>query len=165
LHAFTEAAVALGTVGAETGARVDQPRGAAKQLALKKSRKKKRLQTPIKDKESLRWVEGMHLAQGLAAEVPDTQVILVSDSEADIFELLVAGQFPDGQTAPPTEETEAAPAHAQWIVRGCQNRAVVPEAPSPETSPDDDPRVLENSAGEGRGGSRAQVVSGAGARS
>ena len=134
LQGFTEAAVSLGTVGAETWARVDQPRGAAKQLALRKQRKK----TPIEDKESQRWVDGMHLAHGIAARVPDTRVILVSDSEADIFELLVAGQFPDHPNEPPPDETGAAPARAQWIVRACQNRAVRPEAPSPETSPDDD---------------------------
>lgn len=127
-HAFTESGVSLGTAGAETWARVDQPRGGAKQLALKKHRKK----TPIEDKESQRWVDGMHLAHRIAAVVPDTQVILVSDSEADIFELLVAGQFPDSQHAQPTDET-VSPAHAQWIVRGCQNRAVLPDKPSPET--------------------------------
>lgn len=129
MHAFTESGVSLGTAGAETWARVDPPRGGAKQLALKKHRKK----TPIEDKESQRWVDGMRLAHRIAAEVPDTQVILVSDSEADIFELLVAGQLPDSQHAQPTDETGASPAHAQWIVRGCQNRAVLPDKPSPET--------------------------------
>ncbi len=77
LQAFTAAGVSLGTVGAEAWARVDQPRGAAKQLALKKQRQ----QTPLEDKESQRWVEGMHLAHGIAAKVPDTPVVLVSDSE------------------------------------------------------------------------------------
>ena len=139
LHVFTEAAVSLGTVGAETWARVDQPRGAAKQLALKKNRKK----TPIEDKESQRWVDGMHLAHRIAAQVPDTQVLLVSDSEADIFELLVAGQFPDSQNEPPTDETAAPPAHADWIVRGCQNRAVLPDEPSPETSSTDNDMTQE----------------------
>lgn len=135
LQVFTEAAVSLGTVGAETWARVDQPRGTAKQLALKKNRKK----TPIEDKESQRWVDGMHLAHRIAAQVPDTQVVLVSDSEADIFELLVAGQFPDRQNQQPTDETGTPSAHAQWIVRGCQDRAVLPDDPAPETSfPDDD---------------------------
>ena len=118
---------------------LDQPRGAAKQLALKKQRQK----TPIEDKESQRWVDGMHLAHRLAAEVPDTQLILVSDSEADIFELLVAGQFPDPQNEPPTDETGVPPAHAEWIVRGSQNRAVLPDDPTPETSPTDDDTTNE----------------------
>ena len=85
----------------------------------------------------------MHLAQGLAAQVPDTQVILVSDSEADIFELLVAGQFPDHPNEPSTDATGAAPAHAQWIVRGCQNRAALPDEPVKETSPGDDDTTQE----------------------
>ena len=53
-------------------------------------------------------------------------MIQVADSEADIYELLVAGQFPETQNEPSTEETGAPPAHAEWIVRGCQNRAVLP---------------------------------------
>ena len=139
LHAFTEAAVSRGTVGAETWARVDPPRGAAKQLALKQPRQK----TPLEDQESQRGVDGLHLAHRSAAQVPDTQVILVSDSEADIFELLVAGQFPDRQNEPPTDATAAAPTHAQWIVRGGQNRAVLPDEPASETSPLDDAETKE----------------------
>jgi hypothetical protein len=48
----------------------------------------------------------------VAAEAPDTKVICVSDSEGDIYECLLAG-------APVTA------GRAEWIVRGCQDRAVV----------------------------------------
>ena len=139
MHAFTDSGVSLGTARAETWARADQSPSAKTKVDRDKQRKK----TPIEDKESQRWVEGMYLAHRIAAQVPDTQVILVSDSEADIFELLVAGQFPDSQNEPPTAETGASTAHAEWIVRGCQNRAVLPDEPSPETPVAEDDETNE----------------------
>jgi hypothetical protein len=57
-----------------------------------------------------RWVVGLQQAHRVAAEAPNTEVISVADSEADIFELLVEGQSLDGR--------------AQWIVRACQDRAL-----------------------------------------
>jgi hypothetical protein len=52
-------------------------------------------------------------AERVAQEVPDTQIVCVADSEADIFEMLVEGQA----------EARA----ADWIVRACQDRAVLPK--------------------------------------
>lgn len=44
--------------------------------------------TPIEDKESYRWVEGLRAALEVARECPETQCVAISDSESDIYELL-----------------------------------------------------------------------------
>ena len=109
LLAITPAGVPLGTLWAKCWTREDTPPPA------KAVRRQQRRQTPIEDKESQRWIEGLREAHAVAAQVPETEVIAVADSEADIFELLVAGQV------------EACPTpgrRAQWIVRACQDRAV-----------------------------------------
>ena len=59
----------------------------------KVARRKQHQQTPIEEKESQRWIEGLRIevlreAHAVAALVPETEVIAVADSEADIFELL-----------------------------------------------------------------------------
>jgi hypothetical protein len=56
-------------------------------------------------------LEGYQSACALAAETPDTTIVAVSDSESDIYECLQAGA--DGQ--------------ADYIVRGCQDRALLDE--------------------------------------
>ena len=43
---------------------------------------------PIKEKESLRWVEGVRHAGELAVQMPDTEVFSVCDREGDIYEVL-----------------------------------------------------------------------------
>lgn len=52
----------------------------------------------------------------MASELPQTQFVCVADSEADIYELIVAGM--------------AEPRHADWIVRACYDRALPPGAKS-----------------------------------
>ena len=71
-------------------------------------RRLERRQKPFEDKESYRWFEGYESACRIAAEAPTTMVVCVSDSEGDIFECLV-----------PAESKGA-----EWIVRGCQDRAL-----------------------------------------
>lgn len=78
-------------------------------------RSRQRNHTPIEDKESYRWVEGVRAARQLAAEIPQTACICVSDSEADIYELFSeprAGTAEPGSAAPPVE----------LLVRACQKR-------------------------------------------
>lgn len=68
---------------------------------------------PIEQKESDRWVVALRHAQAAARRHPQTQMVCVADSEADIYELLVAG----------AEESPS----AAWIVRAAQDRALVSE--------------------------------------
>lgn len=71
---------------------------------------KKRKQTPIEDKESLRWVEGLRAARAVALQCPETTCVCVGDSESDIYELF---------SEPRTTENE----NLHLLVRACQTRA------------------------------------------
>ena len=42
---------------------------------------------PIEEKESIRWLESYRYLSDLAAKLPDTQLVLVSDREGDIYEI------------------------------------------------------------------------------
>jgi hypothetical protein len=68
----------------------------------------KRVSIPIEEKESYRWVTTLEQTQRIAAERPQTRFVCVADSEADIYEQLVAGM--------------AEPRQADWIVRACHDR-------------------------------------------
>jgi hypothetical protein len=52
-------------------------------------KRKLRKETPIEDKESIRWLEGVRAARETAKTCPTTQCICIGDSEADIYELFV----------------------------------------------------------------------------
>lgn len=104
LHAFTPDGTPLGTVSATVWTRDDEP------LPPKQERQAQRKQTPIEQKESLRWLETLQHAGELAQASPDTQMVCIADSEADIYEVLA--------------EAGSDPRQVDWIVRACQNRAV-----------------------------------------
>lgn len=106
LLAATTEGVPLGTVWVKQWTR-PEPTGEKLPPA---ERDRQRKQTPIEEKESWRWVEGLQQAHRVAAAAPDTEVITVADSEADIYELLVEGQSLEGR--------------AEWIVRACYDRAL-----------------------------------------
>jgi hypothetical protein len=106
LLAMTPQRVPLGVVTAKIWSR--DPEEFAKSQAEKR---RARIVKPIEDKESVRWLEGYHSACALAARTPDTTIIAVSDSEGDIYECLQAGV--EGE--------------AEYIVRGCRQRAVLEE--------------------------------------
>jgi hypothetical protein len=109
LLALTPQRVPLGVVTAKIWSR-DPKEFAKSQEEKRRDRKAK----PIEDKESVRWLEGYRSACALAAETPATTIIAVSDSEGDIYECLQAGE-------------EGA---ADYIVRGCQDRALLDEEQS-----------------------------------
>lgn len=111
LLAVTPEGVPLGTLWARCWARDDTSLETLDSAA----RKRQRQRTPIEDKESQRWVDGVREAHAIAALLPETEVITVADSEADIYELLVAGQ---------ADESATSARCAQWIVRACQDRAL-----------------------------------------
>jgi Transposase DNA-binding/Transposase Tn5 dimerisation domain len=104
MQAFTVDGIPLGTVWAEVLNRIE---GVSHASAAEKGRKRK--QTPIEDKESMRWVTGVQEARQVAQELPAVQCVCVADSEADIYELFAE---PRGEH----------PVH--WLVRACQDRAL-----------------------------------------
>jgi len=77
-----------------------------------RQRREERRAKPFEDKESHRWRDGYEAACQIATEAPHTKVICVSDSEGDIYECFLAGE-------------SVGVGRAEWIVRGCQDRAVV----------------------------------------
>ncbi len=81
----------------------------------KQAKERKRKQQPIEDKESFRWLEGYRRGCEVADQVPDTKVVVISDSEGDIFEC-----FADAGP-------EAGEKKAEWIVRACQDRSLSSE--------------------------------------
>jgi len=116
MHALTRTGLPLGTVHAESWTRsfsrtpATERRTPEYRAAKKKTQKEK----PIWEKESYRWIEFLHTAHEVARAAPNTHVICVADSEADIFELFEAGQLP------------APGPRADWIVRACQDRSLQP---------------------------------------
>jgi len=50
----------------------------------------KRRKTPIGEKESYRWLEGLQMANQAAQACPQTTCVCVGDSESDIYDLFVA---------------------------------------------------------------------------
>lgn len=104
LHAFTPDGTPLGTVQATVWTRDDEPPPPASE------RSTRRKHTPIEEKESQRWIDTLRDARAVAQRAPNTRLVCVADSEADIYELLV--------------EAQAEPRQLDWIVRACQNRAL-----------------------------------------
>jgi len=107
LHAFTSDGTALGTIEAHPWVREEGP---SLQHSLTLNQRKAR---PLEQKESYRWVVTLRQAHELARQHPQTRIVCVADSEADIYELLVEGTSePDG---------------AAWIVRAYIDRALEAE--------------------------------------
>jgi hypothetical protein len=119
LHAFTPDGTSLGTLHATVLVRSDE-----KPLNATKSRAQRQA-IPIEEKESYRWVVALRQAQAEARLLPETEFVCVADSESDIYELLV--------------EAAAGPGNAHYIVRACQDRALIldsAEAIAEEEVPD-----------------------------
>lgn len=109
MHAFTPDGTPLGTVHAVPWTRSDDAEDGPRLRTAALSRAQ-RARIPIEEKESYRWVVALREADALARRHPQTQVVCVADSEADIYELLA--------------EATAQPQSAEWIVRACQDRAL-----------------------------------------
>jgi hypothetical protein len=105
MHAFTPDGTPLGTVEALPWARDDDdPKNATKTRG-------ERGTEPFEEKESYRWLLSMQRVREEAGRCPGTQFVSVADSESDIYEVIAEGM----------EE----PRNADWIVRSCQDRALV----------------------------------------
>lgn len=123
LHAFTPDGTPLGTAHATPWARDE------KASSRSKLSSHKRVSIPIEKKESYRWVTTLEQTRSLAADLPQTKFICVAESEADIYELLVAGQ--------------AEPRQADWVVRACHDRALLEAA---ETVEEDGQQAVDDDA-------------------
>jgi hypothetical protein len=110
LLALTDQRLPLGTLSAKIWAR--DPQLFALPADHKAAQRKSK---PIQDKESYRWLEGYRQACATATACPQTQVVIVSDSESDIYEVIAEGQQP----------AAAGQRQADWILRACQDRAVI----------------------------------------
>lgn len=65
-----------------------------------------RLNRPLEEKESFRWLEGYRRVCDLQSVLPQTRLVYVADRDSDLFEL-----FDEGQTG-----------EAAWLIRGVQDR-------------------------------------------
>jgi hypothetical protein len=109
VKAFTADGTPLGVISAETLTRKDPAPDAPK--LSKNEKRKKRLATPVEEKESIRWIEGFRETQKLASADPETTYVSLCDSEADMIDLLA----------------EPRTANLHYIVRACQDRAALGE--------------------------------------
>lgn len=82
LLALTPERLPLGLLGAKFYHR--DPEAFAKPAAQKR---KERVEKPIEEKESYRWLESYRQASAVAKQVPTTQIICIADSESDIFDI------------------------------------------------------------------------------
>lgn len=105
LQSFDLDGIPLGMVWHQSWARERIEKGLSRG-----EKSKKRKATPIEDKESLRWVEGLRAARNVAQQCPETTCVCVGDSEADIYELF---------SEPRATENE----NFHILVRACQTRA------------------------------------------
>lgn len=104
MHAFTPDGTPLGTLHARVWAREEEtPSSGSERSARPKYR-------PIEQKESQRWIDALRQAREEAGRAPNTRIVCVADSEADIYEVLV--------------EAQAEPREIEWVVRAAQNRAL-----------------------------------------
>ena len=103
LVAFTPQRLCLGVVDADIWGRDPDEFG----------KRAHKAQKPIADKESFRWLQGYRRACAVAQEVPNTQIISVSDAEGDIYECFLAAQSEPGQRK------------ADWIIRASQDRLLI----------------------------------------
>lgn len=99
LHAFTPNGTPLGTLNTKQWVREDGK-------STKSLSRAQRAATPIEQKESHRWLNTLRKAQDVARNCSNTRIICLCDSEADIYELLSDS------------------CQVDWIIRGCQNRAL-----------------------------------------
>ena len=119
LVAFTPERIPLGVVHAEIWARdVEEFRAHQEEKARDRWAKDKRKKhRTIEEKESLRWLEGYRRGCEVAHRFPKTQIVVIADSEADIYECFAAADRQDGQKK------------AEWITRACQDRSLTKSVP------------------------------------
>jgi Transposase Tn5 dimerisation domain/Transposase DNA-binding len=118
LMAYTPEGLPMGLVAADVWAR--DFNGFDKDADQKRAERRAK---SMEEKESHRWLDGYRAACRVAQEAPNTLVVCLSDSEGDIYECLLEGQ----------KETDGPRAH--WIVRACQDRALIVDKGAPDDCP------------------------------
>lgn len=98
LLAVTPDGLPLGVLGMKTWVRPQEEYG----------KKHQRKQRTIREKESVKWLEGSEHLAALKARCPNTRIVGVSDREGDVYDVFVAGR----------------PAGVDWLVRASWNRRV-----------------------------------------
>jgi hypothetical protein len=111
LQAYTPAGLPLGEVWSERWARDEEQLEKPPQ-----EKRQKRKTAPIEKKESFRWLEGLRQAREAAEECSETRCVCLADSEADIYELFAEPRGP-----------------VDWLIRACQDRALVRDGESEAT--------------------------------
>lgn len=86
--ALTPDGLPLGVVGSSHFDRSAQSLGQAEQ----------RKSLPIEQKESFRWLQGYRLASEIAQQCPNTRVVSVADSEADIYDIFTEARDHESRT-------------------------------------------------------------------
>jgi hypothetical protein len=104
MEAFTPDGTPLGAVWADAWTR-DEEYFSQPQAEKRKRRKA----SPIEEKESFRWLEGLRQARQCAQELPQVQCICIGDSESDIYHLFAEPRGESGM---------------HWLIRACQERLV-----------------------------------------
>jgi hypothetical protein len=99
LLALTPEGLPLGVLGLKTWARP------LEQMGKRELRRK----LPVREKESVKWLEGLEHLAALKERCPDTQLVGVCDREADLYDLFMLER----------------PAGVDWLVRAAWNRGVV----------------------------------------
>jgi hypothetical protein len=114
MEAFCEDGTPLGAVWTKIWSRNEE------ELEKSPEEKRERRRTsPIEEKESIRWVEGLRVARETAAELPKVTCVCVADSEADIYELFAEPRGDRGTM--------------HWLIRACQDRGLKAKEPGDST--------------------------------
>lgn len=113
LEAFSPDGTPLGAVSVEFWTRENQAQERSPQ-----EKDRQRGQLPIEQKESFRWLAGLRTAREVAQELPQTQLICLADSDADIYDLFVEPRGPHP---------------VDWLIRAFRNRRVETAAEATET--------------------------------
>jgi len=107
--AFTPAGLCLGVVDTEIWAREEEGFGNSKQ----------RQHDPLETKEVFRWLTGYRRACAVAAAVPGTLIVSVSDREGDLYEVFVEAE---------TQAQTAGAVAAEYVIRVGKDRSLPPRA-------------------------------------
>ncbi len=112
LEAFTPDGIPLGGAWCDIWTR-DEPEESTGSKSHENKRQQRKV-TPIEEKESYRWLQGLRQAREVAQESPGVTCVCVGDSEADIYELF---DEPRGDQNP-----------VHLLVRACHDRALTQES-------------------------------------
>jgi len=111
LYAISEDGIPLGIVD-----QVNWTRESIQTDLTKAQKERVRKQEAFEEKESHRWLAMFQSGEQIARAHPQTEYIVVGDSESDICELFA--------------EVGELPGNCHFVVRGCQNRAVKDGGPA-----------------------------------